>query len=134
MGNSFDLRGILRSLNDQFSGAVDDQASVAEDDLEHLRTKVKDQVNGQKYLIILEDLSTKENWADIQEYLPDRSNGSRIVVLTQQFQVASSCTGFPYIQCFWDNYPLCVFSKGNEVNSLLETSLAPSIMFYLVLL
>ncbi|PUZ44337.1 hypothetical protein GQ55_8G079000 [Panicum hallii var. hallii] len=114
MGNSFDLRGILRSLNDQFSGAVDDQASVAEDDLEHLRTKVKDQVNREKYLIILEDLSTKENWADIQEYLPDRSNGSRIVVLTQQFQVASSCTGFPYIQCFWDDYPLCVFSKGNE--------------------
>jgi hypothetical protein len=114
---------------------VDDQASVAEDDqLEHLRTKVKEQVNREKYLIILEDLSTKENWADIQEYLPDRSNGSRIVVLTQQFQVASSCTGFPYIQCFWDDYPLCVFSKGNEVNSLLEKSLAPSIMFYLVLL
>ncbi|RLM69378.1 hypothetical protein C2845_PM17G07480 [Panicum miliaceum] len=117
MGNSFDLHGFLRSLNDQFSGAgarERNQASVAEDDLEHLQTKVKHQVNNQKYLIILEDLPTKENWAAIQEYLPDKSNGSRIVVLTQQFQVACSCTGFPYIQRFWKDYPLCVFSKGNE--------------------
>jgi len=133
MGNSFDLHGILRSLNDQFSGSgarERNQASVAVDDLGHLKTKVKDQVNKQKYLIVLEDLSSRENWAALQEYLPDSSNGSRIVVLTQQFQVACSCTGFPYVQRFWVDYPLCVFSKGNEVNSLLNYVLLCFVIVY----
>ncbi|CAN6371448.1 unnamed protein product [Urochloa humidicola] len=115
LGNPFNLQGFLRSLVDQLDAAAGVRkgkpVSVAEEDLS---TKVKEQLDSQAYLIILEDLATKEDWATIKDYLPDRGNGSLIVVLTQQFQVASSCTGFPYIQRFWADYSLCVFSKDKK--------------------
>ncbi|KAF7039423.1 hypothetical protein CFC21_049422 [Triticum aestivum] len=72
-------------------------------------------VNKNKYLIVLEDLPTMVEWDIIRIYLPDIKNGSRIVVSTQQFEIASLCTGHPYrvseLKKFSDEHSVCVFFK-----------------------
>ncbi|KAM0928980.1 hypothetical protein ACQ4PT_001900 [Festuca glaucescens] len=50
-------------------------------------------VNGKRYLIVLTDLSTIEDWHQIKTFLPENNMGSRIVVSTEQLEVASICPG-----------------------------------------
>ena len=69
------------------------------------------QVNNQTYLIVLEDVSTMVEWEAIRKYLPDRGNGSRIVVSTQQFEIASFCTRLRYFQRFSADQSFCFFFK-----------------------
>nr|CAB3504774.1 unnamed protein product [Digitaria exilis] len=49
-----------------------------------------------KYLVVLEDVSTMVDWEAVRGYLPDKKNGSRIVVHTRLFEVARSCVGNGY--------------------------------------
>ncbi|KAM0930535.1 hypothetical protein ACQ4PT_000905 [Festuca glaucescens] len=69
--------------------------------------------NEQRYLVIVEELSTVEEWEAIRMYLPDSKNGSRIVVATQQLGLALSCIGDPYqvfeLRKFSDGQSLCAF-------------------------
>ncbi|CAO2149681.1 unnamed protein product [Urochloa humidicola] len=53
-------------------------------------------VDTDRYLIILEDLSSMAQWDAIMSYLPDKKNGSRIVVSTNQLEIARLCIGKPY--------------------------------------
>jgi hypothetical protein len=50
-------------------------------------------VKKKSYLIVLNDLSTKEEWDAIKEYFPNNRQGSRIVISTEHGEVASLCTG-----------------------------------------
>lgn len=50
----------------------------------------------QKYLVVLEDVSTMADWEAARGYLPDKKNGSCIVVHTRQFGIACSCVGHQY--------------------------------------
>jgi hypothetical protein len=52
-------------------------------------------VTEKKYLVVVTDVSTIEEWDWIKTYFPSR-NGSRIIVSTRQFEVASLCTEQPY--------------------------------------
>ncbi|XP_073353308.1 disease resistance protein Pik-2 [Aegilops tauschii subsp. strangulata] len=52
-------------------------------------------VTEKRYLVVITDVSTIEEWDWIKTYFP-RKNGSRIIVSTQQFEVASLCTEKPY--------------------------------------
>jgi hypothetical protein len=54
------------------------------------------QVNDARYLIVLENLSTMAEWDSIRTFLPDKKNGSWIIVSTQQFEIASLCVGHSY--------------------------------------
>ncbi|KAM0891422.1 hypothetical protein ACQ4PT_026418 [Festuca glaucescens] len=66
-----------------------------------------------RYLAIVEQLSTVEEWEAIGMYLPDCKNGSRIVVVTQQLGLALSCTRNPYqvseLRQFTYGQSLCAF-------------------------
>uniref|UniRef100_A0A0E0AYA8 Uncharacterized protein n=1 Tax=Oryza glumipatula TaxID=40148 RepID=A0A0E0AYA8_9ORYZ len=53
-------------------------------------------VTNKKYLVVLNGLSTIEEWDWIKTYLPNNHNGSRVLVYTQQAEVASCCTDDPY--------------------------------------
>uniref|UniRef100_K3Z367 Disease resistance protein RPM1 n=1 Tax=Setaria italica TaxID=4555 RepID=K3Z367_SETIT len=53
-------------------------------------------VTGKSYLVVINGVSTIEEWDWIATYFP-RKNGSRIIVSTQQFEVASLCTEQPYV-------------------------------------
>ncbi|XP_066339712.1 disease resistance protein Pik-2-like [Miscanthus floridulus] len=112
LGSPFNLPEFCRSLTDQFRGA-----GPVKDD--HIADEFEEQVNNRQYLLVLEDLSTKEDWGVIIEKLPDKSNSSCIVVLTEQFQVASFCTGLRYIQHFWADYSVCTFYEEVPANNAL---------------
>uniref|UniRef100_A0A453QNY9 NB-ARC domain-containing protein n=1 Tax=Aegilops tauschii subsp. strangulata TaxID=200361 RepID=A0A453QNY9_AEGTS len=43
------------------------------------------------HLIVLNDLCTIEDWNWIKTYFPLNNNGNRIIVATQQVEVASLC-------------------------------------------
>lgn len=53
-------------------------------------------VDKNRYLVVLEDLSTMAEWDSIRTFLPNRKNGSWIVVSSQKYEVASLCVGHPY--------------------------------------
>lgn len=75
----------------------------------------KRQVNNHRYLIILEDMSTMDDWDTIKAYLMDNNNGSCIIVHTQQLEIASLCIGQSYqvseLKRFSDDHSVCVFFK-----------------------
>ncbi|CAL4982028.1 unnamed protein product [Urochloa decumbens] len=54
------------------------------------------QVSSKSYLIVIDGLSTIDEWDCIKTFFPDKRKGSRIVVATQQVEIASLCTEQPY--------------------------------------
>ena len=54
------------------------------------------QVSSNSYLIVIDGLSMIDQWRCVKSYFPDKKNGSRIVVATQQVEIASLCTEQPY--------------------------------------
>nr|XP_045086144.1 disease resistance protein Pik-2-like [Aegilops tauschii subsp. strangulata] len=50
-------------------------------------------VNNKRYLIVLTDLSTMEEWHQIKACFPENKMGSQIVVSTERVEVASLCPG-----------------------------------------
>jgi hypothetical protein len=58
----------------------------------HLVKEFTGYVNEKSYLIVLNDLSTFEEWNMIKTCFPNNKEGSRIVVCTQ-VEVASLCAG-----------------------------------------
>ncbi|SPT15431.1 unnamed protein product [Triticum aestivum] len=49
-----------------------------------------------RFLVVLEDLSTMADWDAIRRFFPNMTNGSCIILSTQQFEVASLSVGHPY--------------------------------------
>jgi hypothetical protein len=50
-------------------------------------------VTEKSYLIVLNDISTIEEWDAIKDYFPDNKKGSRIIISTEHGEVASLCVG-----------------------------------------
>ncbi|KAJ1256185.1 hypothetical protein BS78_K068200 [Paspalum vaginatum] len=79
---------------------------------------VKQQMNNQRYVVFLEDVSSRDDWNAVSEYLPDKTNGSCIVVQTKQREVASFCVGQSHqlleLELFSDAHPVRVFIKEGE--------------------
>jgi hypothetical protein len=92
----------------------DDQSEELLDGAE-LRKKMRAAVTERKYLVVLEGVSTVVDWEAIRMYLPDRNNGSRIVVSTEHLRISLLCTREPYqvsqLTRFSDGQFLCAFSK-----------------------
>jgi hypothetical protein len=105
--NPFDPDEFLRSLVRQFYGNSDligtpkqgrtmgvhiSKSMAAECDMEN---EFDRHVNENQYMIVIEDLSTISEWDWIKLYLPNTNKGSRILVSTQQIELASLCVGQP---------------------------------------
>lgn len=50
----------------------------------------------ERYLIVLENISSMVDWDTVRAYLPDGKTGSWMIVSTQQPQVARLCVGDPW--------------------------------------
>lgn len=89
---------------------------VATDDV--LIEEFKQQLS-QKFLVVLEDVTTMVDWEAVRGYLPDKKNGSCIVVHTRHHGIACSCVGHPYrvseLEKFSADYSVRVIFK--EVRS-----------------
>ena len=64
----------------------------------HLLDEFLRYVKEKRFLVVLEGLSTMEEWNTINTFFPkrNRNKGSRIIVSTEQFEVASLSVGHPY--------------------------------------
>ncbi|WVZ51228.1 hypothetical protein U9M48_002390 [Paspalum notatum var. saurae] len=73
------------------------------------------QVSNQRYLVVLEDISTMDVWDTIRAYLPDNRKGSCIIVHTQHLEIASFCIGHSYrvseLKRFSEEHSVCAFLK-----------------------
>ncbi|CAM0878879.1 unnamed protein product [Alopecurus aequalis] len=91
-------------------------------------------VNKNRYLVVLEDVATMAEWDSIRMFLPDRKNGSCIIVSSPQYEIASLCVGHPYQVLNLKQLPaghVCAFlregsqevgEKSNAVNDSTWTS------------
>ncbi|TVU32885.1 hypothetical protein EJB05_24648, partial [Eragrostis curvula] len=59
----------------------------------HLVHEFNKHVTQRSYLIVLNDLSTIEDWEWIKTYFPNNQKGSRLIVSTERGEVASLCAG-----------------------------------------
>ncbi|CAL4988696.1 unnamed protein product [Urochloa decumbens] len=98
---------------------------------DHLVEEFMERMKNQTYLIVLEDVFSTEEWDTIRRYLPDSSKGSRIVVSTQNFAVASFCTGYPCFQRFSADQSFCVFYREREDPPVGRTSEVNQLSAYL---
>ncbi|CAN6362733.1 unnamed protein product [Urochloa humidicola] len=73
------------------------------------------QVNGKRYLLVLENVCTMGDWDAIRAFLPERDGGNRIIVSTEQREIARLCIGHSYrvleLKQYSADYPVCVFFK-----------------------
>ncbi|TVT98709.1 hypothetical protein EJB05_55938, partial [Eragrostis curvula] len=70
---------------------------------------------GHRFLVVLEDISSIALWDSFRVHMPDKNNGSRIIVSTKFPEIASLCTKRPYrvsmIREFPDDRSVCVLFK-----------------------
>ncbi|WVZ53203.1 hypothetical protein U9M48_004176 [Paspalum notatum var. saurae] len=57
--------------------------------------KFVEKMEQERYLVVLENVSSMMDWDTVRAYLPDGKNGSWIIVSTQQPQIARLCVGDP---------------------------------------
>jgi hypothetical protein len=73
------------------------------------------QVDGKRYLLVLENVCTMGEWDTIRACLPHRNKGDWIIVSTEQREIASLCVGHSYqvleLKQYSAEYPVCVFFK-----------------------
>ena len=90
----FTVKGFVQSLVDQFHGAkgVLDMLET-EKTTQDLAREFNAYVNDRRCLIVLNDLSTIEEWDQIKNCFINNKKGSRIIVSTAHVEVASLCAG-----------------------------------------
>ncbi|WVZ53201.1 hypothetical protein U9M48_004174 [Paspalum notatum var. saurae] len=77
------------------------------------------QVSEQRYLLVVENVCNMGEWDAIRACLPGRDNGgNRIIVSTEQREIAGLCTGHSYqvleLNNYSADYPVCVFFKQSS--------------------
>lgn len=89
----FNPREFIRSVVAQFCRNRVDLAVATEDDV--VIKEFMEQMSSHKYLVVLEDVSSMDDWEAARVYLPHNNYGSCIVVSTHELEVASLCVGHP---------------------------------------
>ncbi|XP_024027132.1 disease resistance protein RPM1 [Morus notabilis] len=93
VSQSYDMQKLLRILARQICTAGERiEEDCSEEELigllrQHLQTK--------RYMIVFDDVWQKEFWKDIKHALPNKDKGSRIIITTRNFTVASFCRENP---------------------------------------
>ncbi|XP_044435172.1 uncharacterized protein [Triticum aestivum] len=121
----FNLDDFLKSLLTQLYATSSHRQANLEtcfrttEEYHRIKAELMQQMSQERYLIIVEQLSTVIEWDVIKLYLPHSKNASRIVVTTQQLELALSCTGEPYqvseLRQFSNRQCLCAFSNKVSV-------------------
>ncbi|CAL5013825.1 unnamed protein product [Urochloa decumbens] len=90
----FNPNDFIQSLVKQFRSTVGiDILLEIEKTGKELSLEFTKYVNENSYLVVLNDMTTFEEWKGIKACFPDNKKGSRIIVCTPQVEVASLCTG-----------------------------------------
>uniref|UniRef100_A0ACD5TRE5 Uncharacterized protein n=1 Tax=Avena sativa TaxID=4498 RepID=A0ACD5TRE5_AVESA len=118
----FNLDDFLESLLSQLYASCSRQVGdddhevdlwITREDRRLIKVELMKQVKEQRYLVVLEGVSSVAEWDAIKMYLPDSKKGSRIVVSTEHLGIALLCTGEPYhvseLSRSSDDQCLCAF-------------------------
>ncbi|KAF8687821.1 hypothetical protein HU200_042760 [Digitaria exilis] len=112
----FDPLGFIRSLLIKFyrNSCCQQQQGIPVGD-DALVSEFMKLVRSQSYLVVLEDLSTMDEWDAVRAYLPDMNNGSCVIVKNQELDIASSCVGHPcalsVLKSHSESHSVCAFFK-----------------------
>ncbi|CAM0943377.1 unnamed protein product [Alopecurus aequalis] len=94
---SYHPKEFIQSIVKQFREAVGVTDALLEPEEPRTGTEVAQEYNGyvenNRYLIVLTDLTTIEEWYQIKACFPENKLGSRIIVSTEQVEVASLSPG-----------------------------------------
>ncbi|KAJ0020071.1 hypothetical protein Pint_31031 [Pistacia integerrima] len=55
---------------------------------ENLERKLRNFLQEQRYLLVLDDVWQKETWESLKRAFPDKKNGSRVIITTREKEVA----------------------------------------------
>ncbi|KAK3139879.1 hypothetical protein QOZ80_5AG0391990 [Eleusine coracana subsp. coracana] len=128
--NPFNLTEFIRSLLRQFqANASGEEQQVVEgpttvDVQENLETMGTQELikslgrnlDRKRYLLVLDNISTREEWDSIKLYLrPDLNNASRIIVISERDDVAKYCAGGKRSNSF------CLSRNGAVVSAFCNT-------------
>ncbi|CAM0881632.1 unnamed protein product [Alopecurus aequalis] len=84
----------VQSLVEQFHASVGINILLErKKTVKELTEEFKGFVNNKRYLIVINDLSTIEEWDRVKRCFPNNNMGSRIIIATRQVEVASLCAG-----------------------------------------
>lgn len=90
----FDPKDFVQSMVEQFNAAGGVNVLLRKKKtVQELTNKFEQYVNEKRYLIVINDLSTIEEWDWVKKCFPNNNMGSRIIVSTTQVEVASLCAG-----------------------------------------
>nr|GMD13586.1 putative late blight resistance protein homolog R1B-8 [Ipomoea batatas] len=94
---------------------ITDQVEEYDDMIEEeLVKKIEKLLYGGKYLIVIDDLRMEHDWEGLKKAFPDNMNGSRILITTRNYQVASDADSDPV--------ELAGKAASNEDGKLAETA------------
>ncbi|KAK1582426.1 hypothetical protein Q3G72_014828 [Acer saccharum] len=81
------INEVLQSMLKQLCKGMEESNLPIED----VRAKVRNHLQQRRYLIVLDDVWSKDDWECIVNALPQGSGGSKIVVTSRNHNVANSC-------------------------------------------
>jgi len=94
MMHPFSPKDFVQSLVNQLHATQGVEALLGKEKTEQdLAKEFNGYVNDTRCLIVLNDLSTIEEWDQIKKCFPNNKKGSRIIVSSTQVEVASLCAG-----------------------------------------
>nr|GMD16643.1 putative late blight resistance protein homolog R1B-14 [Ipomoea batatas] len=90
-----DRRQIFLDILKEFTETSNDFQEMSD---ENLAERIKEYLEGGKYLIVLDDMWTEKDWEQLEIAFPNNLKGSRILVTTRYQNVASQIdsTGIPH--------------------------------------
>ncbi|KAH6799844.1 hypothetical protein C2S52_000308 [Perilla frutescens var. hirtella] len=76
---------ILLNLLRQVKNSKEEDGIITEDSL---KCKLSQALKDQKYLIVLDDVQSSDQWESLKDAFPDEKNGSKIILTTRRKQLA----------------------------------------------
>ncbi|CAD6254132.1 unnamed protein product [Miscanthus lutarioriparius] len=89
----FHTKPCIQNETDEYVNILQRLEAASEGELVHDFMKIMKQ---ERYLVVLENISSMVDWDTVRAYLPDGKNGSWIIISTQQSEVARLCVGDPW--------------------------------------
>jgi hypothetical protein len=117
----FNLKEILNSLVAQLLLVGSSRQATSKGLTGAAELIIRQVIDRERYLVVLEQVSDAAEWDAIKAYLPDNKNGSRIIMSTQLLGIALYCTGESYLvselRQFSDGRPslYAFYRKVNQV-------------------
>ncbi|KAL3749278.1 hypothetical protein ACJRO7_010391 [Eucalyptus globulus] len=110
VSNDFDMKKIVKEM---LTSAK--QKEPTEDTMELLQSKLRAEIDGKKYLLVLDDLwnTEREKWLNLKILLDEGAKGSKILITTRLPLVAN-------ITCTTEAYSLKGLSNGMSFDLLMQ--------------